>query len=52
MALHARSVALTVGAVGDEVDRVARALVGGGVVTVDRARELLEQVRRDDNPAL
>ena len=52
MALHARSVALTVGAVGDEVDRVARALVGGGAVTVDRARELLERVRREDNPAL
>jgi hydroxymethylglutaryl-CoA reductase len=41
MALHARSVALTAGAAGDEVDSVARALVGGGPVTVDRARELL-----------
>ena len=52
MALHARSVAVTVGAEGDEVDRVARALVAGGTVTVDRARELLTEDRRDHDPAL
>jgi hydroxymethylglutaryl-CoA reductase len=58
MALHARSVAVTAGAVGTEVDRVAHGLVTGGLLTVARARELLAVERAEEsrgpgeNPAL
>jgi hydroxymethylglutaryl-CoA reductase len=45
MALHARSVAVSVGATGDEVERVAAALAGGGVVTLDDARRELGRIR-------
>lgn len=41
MALHARNIAITAGAVGDEVDVVARRLVAEGDVRVARAAELL-----------
>jgi hydroxymethylglutaryl-CoA reductase len=41
MALHARNIAITAGAQGEEVDRVARALVAGGQVTVAAAKALL-----------
>lgn len=43
MALHARSVAATAGAVGDQVDRVAAQLVAEGVIKVERALELLAE---------
>jgi hydroxymethylglutaryl-CoA reductase len=42
MALHARTVAATAGAVGGEVEEVARLLIAGGDIKVERARELLE----------
>jgi polyhydroxyalkanoate synthesis regulator phasin len=35
-----------VGAVGQEVDRVAEALVKEGKVRMDRAKELLDELRR------
>jgi hydroxymethylglutaryl-CoA reductase len=41
MALHARSVAMSAGARGDDVRRVARALVERGEVKVEAARHLL-----------
>ena len=40
--LHARQVALAVGATGDDVTRVAEQMVREGVVRVDRAREILD----------
>jgi hydroxymethylglutaryl-CoA reductase len=41
MALHARCVAVTAGARGDHVERVAHLLVKSGNVKVDKAREIL-----------
>lgn len=45
MALHARSVAATAGACGDEVERVASALVARGDVKVETAVRVLEELR-------
>ena len=45
MGLHARNVAISVGAVGDEVDAVAAAMVGQKTVREDIAREVLAEVR-------
>jgi hydroxymethylglutaryl-CoA reductase len=42
MALHARQVAMAVGATGDDVNRIAEQMVREKIVRVDRARELLE----------
>lgn len=44
MALHARSVAMTAGAVGDQVDRIAAALVAAQDYKVSKAQELLAQL--------
>jgi len=41
MALHARCVAVTAGARGDHVEKVAHLLVKSGNVKVDKAREIL-----------
>jgi hydroxymethylglutaryl-CoA reductase len=41
MTLHARQVAMAVGATGDDVTRVAEQMVREGIVRVDRAREIL-----------
>lgn len=46
MTLHARNIAATVGAKGDEVDRVAQALVKERRVRMDRAKEVLEELRK------
>ncbi|PWC45795.1 hydroxymethylglutaryl-CoA reductase, degradative [Azospirillum sp. TSO22-1] len=46
MALHAQNIALMAGAVGDEVDRVARTLVERGTVRQDVAQAVLEELRR------
>jgi hydroxymethylglutaryl-CoA reductase len=45
MALHARQVAIAAGAAGDEVDRVAAAMVQERVVRGDRAAQLLTELR-------
>jgi len=45
MALHARQVAIASGATADEVDRIAALLVAERVVRIDRARELLADLR-------
>ena len=45
MGLHARNIAATVGATGEEIDRVAEALVKEGKVRMDRAKELLDELR-------
>jgi hydroxymethylglutaryl-CoA reductase len=46
MALHAQNVAIMAGAVGEEVDAVARALVERKAVRIDVAQEILETIRR------
>ncbi len=46
MSLHARNIAATVGAIGDEVDRVSAILVKERKVRMDRAKEVLEELRR------
>jgi hydroxymethylglutaryl-CoA reductase len=45
MSLHARNIAATVGAVGDEVDRVVEVLVKERKVRMDRAKEVLTDLR-------
>lgn len=45
MTLHARQVAMTAGAEGEEISRVADQLVQGGEINVDRAQEILEAWR-------
>jgi len=45
MSLHARSVALSAGAEGGEVERLAQALVEDGEIKTERAQTLLEQLR-------
>ena len=45
MALHAQNIAIMAGAVGPEVDAVAKALVAGGAVRVDLAEAELRKVR-------
>ena len=49
MALHARNVAVTVGAAPEEVDALAERLVAEHAIRQDRARELLEELRRGAN---
>ena len=42
MALHARNIAITAGASGADIDRVAKAIVAAGDVSVGRAKQVLE----------
>lgn len=46
MALHAQNIAIMAGAVGDEVEAVAKVLVERGTVRIDVAQEVLEIIRR------
>ncbi|CUI60053.1 hydroxymethylglutaryl-CoA reductase, degradative [Achromobacter xylosoxidans] len=46
MALHARNIALTVGAVGAEVDQLAKLMAEEKDVRADRALALLEELRK------
>jgi hydroxymethylglutaryl-CoA reductase len=45
MALHAQNIAIMAGAVGDEVEAVARALVERKIVRIDVAQNILETIR-------
>lgn len=45
MALHARNIAINAGAVGEQIDRIAEIMVKEGKVKMDRALELLEQLK-------
>jgi len=47
MSLHAKNIAVMAGAVGDEVDRVAEIMVREKCVRVDRAKEILERLRKE-----
>ncbi len=42
MTLHARNIAITAGATGGDIDRVAKAIVAAGDVSVAQAKRLLE----------
>jgi hydroxymethylglutaryl-CoA reductase len=46
MALHAQNIAIMAGAVGDEVEAVARVLVQRATVRVDIAQGVLDEIRR------
>jgi len=46
MSLHARNIAATVGATGDEVEQVAQLLVKERKVRMDRAKEILDEMRK------
>ncbi len=46
MELHARNIAATAGARPEEVDRVVERLVHEHAIRLDRAREVLEEIRR------
>ncbi len=46
MELHARNVAIMAGAVGEEIDKVVEVLVRERKVRLDRAKEVLEEIRR------
>ncbi|MEM1946336.1 MAG: hydroxymethylglutaryl-CoA reductase, degradative [Candidatus Caldarchaeum sp.] len=45
MSLHAKNIAVMAGAVGDEIDLVAEAMVREKIIRVDRAQEILEEIR-------
>jgi len=47
MSLHAKNIAVMAGAVGDEIDRVAEIMVKEKCVRVDRAKEILEKLRKE-----
>ena len=46
MSLHAKNIAVMAGAVGDEVDKVAEIMVREKCIRVDRAKEILEKLRK------
>ena len=46
MSLHAKNIAVMAGAEGSEIDAVAKKLAEEGKVRVDRAEEILKQLRR------
>jgi hydroxymethylglutaryl-CoA reductase len=46
MGLHAQNIAMMAGAVGEEIDAVAKALVERGTVRIDVAQEVLSGLRR------
>jgi len=46
MSLHAKNIAVMAGAQGGEIDRVAARLVEEGKVRVDRAQEILGEIRK------
>jgi hydroxymethylglutaryl-CoA reductase len=46
MSLHARNIAIAAGAVDDEIDRVAALMASEKKVRMDRAKEILEQLRK------
>ncbi len=50
MELHARNIAVTAGARPEEVDRVVARLISEHAIRIDRAREVLEELRRPSLP--
>ncbi|MDI6896710.1 hydroxymethylglutaryl-CoA reductase, degradative [Methanocella conradii] len=52
MQLHSRNVAIQAGATGELIDKVAEAMVREKKVRADRAKELLEQFKRQSSPGM
>ncbi|MEE9564851.1 MAG: hydroxymethylglutaryl-CoA reductase, degradative [Candidatus Hydrothermarchaeaceae archaeon] len=48
MSLHARNVAVTAGATGELIDKVVEKLVSEKQVRLDRAEEILEEIKKED----
>ncbi len=48
MALHANNIAMTAGAVGEEVDILAQRLVERGVIRIDAAGEEIVKLRSEN----
>jgi len=46
MRLHARNIAVTAGATGEDINRIAQKMIEEGNISVSRAKELLDQIRR------
>jgi hydroxymethylglutaryl-CoA reductase len=46
MGLHARNIAATAGARPEEIDRVVERLIAERAIRIDRAKEILEEIRR------
>jgi hydroxymethylglutaryl-CoA reductase len=46
MSLHARQVAIAAGATGDQIEKIAAQMVGEKTVRIDRAEEILKEVKR------
>jgi len=46
MSLHARQVAIAAGASGEQIEKIAAQMVAEKTVRIDRAEEILEQIRR------
>ena len=49
MGLHARSLAVSVGAKGDEIDQISEIMVREGNISMARARDLLESIRHSNS---
>jgi len=47
MSLHAKNIAIMAGAMGDEIDQVAEIMVREKCIRLDRAKEILEKLRRE-----
>lgn len=47
MSLHAKNIAIMAGAVGDEIDQVAEIMVREKCIRLDRAKEILEKLRKE-----
>ena len=45
MSLHAKNIAVMAGAQGDEIDKVAEQLIKEGKIKLDRAEEILKEIR-------
>jgi hydroxymethylglutaryl-CoA reductase len=45
MGLHAKNIAVMAGATGDQIDKVADKLVKEGKVKLDRAKEILAEIK-------
>ena len=46
MRLHAKNIAVMAGAQGDEIDRVAEVMASEGKIRMDRAKEILDEIRK------
>jgi len=49
MSLHARNIAIAAGAIGDEIEKVAALMASEKKVRMDRAKEILDELRGQDH---